>query len=88
MEQLTLFDIDKSADGSVWWHGNAECRNNGGFYQAREGGAGQWEFVIYSFGDDDVSVYRFGADGELYLDQVPIDARDRITIHGRKYGRH
>lgn len=87
MEQLSLFDIDKSVDGAVWWHGSMKCRNTGGYYQVSEDGAGPWEFVIYGFGDHDVSVYRVGSGGDLYLDQVPIDARDRITVHGRKYGR-
>ncbi|WP_282063817.1 hypothetical protein [Roseobacter litoralis] len=86
MEQLTLFDIDGSVDGAVWWHGNTKCRNTGRYYQVREDGAGTWEFVIYGFGDDDVSVYRVGPDGELYLDHVPINARDRITVNGGNTG--
>ncbi|WP_299553660.1 hypothetical protein [uncultured Tateyamaria sp.] len=90
MEQLALIDLmpeERGTSGAVWWSGSWECRNFGGFYQVREQGRGNWCFIIYAFGDHHANVYRVNQIGELYRENVPIDANDRITILGRKYGR-
>ena len=85
---LELFErTDKGIHGAIWWVGNWECRNRNGYFQDREGGKGAWSYVIYAFGDTDCTVYQILASGEIVNDVVPIDAKDRITIHGRKYGR-
>lgn len=89
MSQVKLFErTDKGTHGAVWWAGSWECRNNDGYFQDREGGKGPWSFVIYGFGDTDCIVYRLNEAGTLVHDCVPIDANDRITINGRKYGRN
>ena len=88
MGQTELFErTDKGCHGAVWWAGNWECRNKDGYFQNREGGAGQWAYVIYAFGDTDCIVYRLDEAGELVHDCVEIDAGDSITINGKKYGR-
>lgn len=88
MAQHELFErTDKGVPGAVWWSGNWQCRNKGGFLQDREAGTGPWSFVIYGFGDTDCSVYGIKPDGSLTHVSVPIDAQNRITIRRRKYGR-
>ena len=92
MSQAELFQMtgaEKGTNGAMWWCGNHQCRNFQGYYQAREGGIGHWQFVIYGFGFDDTtaSVYRVDSQGELYREDVPIDEKSRISENGRKYGR-
>ncbi|WP_271952753.1 hypothetical protein [Ruegeria faecimaris] len=90
MQQLDLIPMaptEKGTPGASWWAGAWECRNHDGYFQTREQGRGPWKFVIYGFGDDDVSVYGVNPFGELIRQSVPIDQQDRITILGRKYGR-
>lgn len=57
-----------------------------GFYQAREvvpgHRPGRWRFYVLGFGDTECTVYR----ADKSRQRVPIDARNRITINGRKYG--
>lgn len=71
------------------WKGNWQVRSFHGFHQGREGGVGQWTFYVSSFsalardGGGHCNVLKFGGG----LERVPIDAKDRITILGRKYGR-
>lgn len=90
MEQLELIPMaahEKGKHGAVWWAGNWECRNFDGYFQTREGGRGAWRFVIYGFGDEDVSVYAVNPFGEIILKQAPIDKQDRISVLGKRYGR-
>lgn len=78
---------DKGCPGAVWWQGSYQCRNFHGYYQCRENGRGQWQFVIYAFGGDDASIYKLNSEGNLHLSSVPYDANDRIIVDGRKFGR-
>ncbi len=77
------------ASGQVAWIGNYQVRNFGGYYQSREGGVGSWMFHIAGF--DGTSTGQCGqcsvirADGSS--ERVAIDALDRITVMGSKYGR-
>jgi len=88
MEQLSFFDpVDRTVPRSTWWSGNYQCRNWQGYYQTREGGTGPWKFVIYAFGVNDAVVYAIDAMGALKYNRVPIDARDRLLINGKRYGR-
>lgn len=86
----TLFPdlIDKARHGATWWAGNWQCRNFHGYFQSREGGRGPWRFQIDGFGDDDCTVLVVRDQGSLGTCRAPIDALDRITIMGRKYGRN
>ncbi len=87
-EQMSFLEpISKAIHGAEWFAGNWQCRNHNGYLQSRESGRGLWKYTIYAFGDDDCLVYAINADGELTHVLVPIDGKDRITIHGRKYGR-
>lgn len=92
MSQLDLIpmtETEKAIPGAQWWAGEYQCRNFGGYYQVREQGRGDWQFVIYGFGCDDTtaSIYRIDRDGRLVHEDVPIDGHDRLTVNGRKYGR-
>ena len=75
--------------GEVRTIGNWQVRNYKGFYQSREGGVGDWQFHISSF---DSSMTGSAGKCSLILagggtEDVPIDAQDRITVDGIKYGR-
>lgn len=85
--QAELYDIDKGQHGAEWICGSYQCRNFEGWFQQREMGEGNWQFVIIGFGINDCSVYRVNQSGALYEQVVPIDEQDRITIGRRKYGR-
>ena len=87
LELIPMTPTEKGTPGSSWWAGAWECRNFEGFYQVREQGRGPWQFVIHGFGEDDVSVFGVNPSGTLFHRCVPIDQQDRITVHGRKYGR-
>ena len=88
MPQMELFAHDmKGVPGAIWWEGNWQCRNHHGFYQVREGGRGQWEFVIYAFGDTCANIYRVTPEGALYRQDVPMQGDHHICIDGRSYGR-
>ena len=88
--QDDLFPVDRCQHGAVWTAGNYQCRNFHGYYQCREGGEGNWMFQVPWFCSDDktCTVYRIGHDGHLCHESfVPIDAKGRITILGRRYDR-
>jgi len=90
MTQMELIPLDPAAKGkpgATWWAGSWECRNHFGYFQSREQGRGEWQFTIHSFGDLTAAIYRINAKGEMTLTSVPIDAQDRITVLGRKFGR-
>ena len=88
MQQLSFFDpVDKSVSGATWWVGNYQCRNWNGYYQTREEGKGPWQFVIYAVGDIDAVIYAVNDKGDLYHWRVPMDAKDRLLIGGKRYGR-
>lgn len=75
--------------GQKAWIGNYEVRNFHGFYQSREGGKGPWQFHVSGF--DDTVTGQAGTCTVILakggVESIPIDATDRITINGRKYGR-
>lgn len=88
-DQSELFDKieDHTREGAVWWAGNWQCRNWRGYLQHREGGSGAWCFIVHSFGgepDRDGTAHIYRVDGK---EDVPIDAHNRILVHGRRYGR-
>ena len=84
----TQLATDHSQHGATWRAGNWNCRNFHGYFQSREVGARNWCFVIYGFRDTDCTVSTIDKNGDLACEyRVPIDAQDRITILGRKYGR-
>lgn len=84
----TQFATDHSQHGATWRAGNWNCRNFHGYFQSREVGAKNWCFQIYGFNDHDCSVATIKDDGEMgHENFIPIDAQDRITILGKKYGR-
>ena len=88
--QNDLVPVDRSLHGAVWTTGNYQCRNFHGYFQSREAGTGNWMFQVPWFANDDktCTVYRIGDDGELaHENNVPIDAKNQITILGRRYGR-
>ncbi|MBY5988199.1 hypothetical protein [Roseovarius atlanticus] len=92
MEQLELFDIDRSRQGATWWAGSWECRNWHGWYQEREAGTGAWCFRIDGFKGEpetwgEASVYALDRRGELCTFDVPIDPLNRLHIRGMKFGR-
>ncbi|MEM8976176.1 MAG: hypothetical protein AAGD43_29260 [Pseudomonadota bacterium] len=87
MELIPITDLEKATHGISWWAGSWECRNFHGFFQSREDGRGPWAFTIYGFGETTASIYRISETGDLVQHSVPIDAEDRITVLGRKYGR-
>lgn len=88
MEQLSFLDpVDKSVSGATWWAGNYHCRNWRGYYQIRERGAGPWQFVVYAFGDKDAVIYAINDISDLCHLRVPMDAKDRLLIDGKRYGR-
>lgn len=65
-------------------------RNFHGFYQYRETRRCRWRFVIEAFGCDDstAEVLRMKPDGQsVTCSTIPIDAKDRLLIEGRRYGR-
>ena len=87
--QFEMFERDdKGIPGSQWWVGDWQCQNFHGYFRSREGGIGNWCFQIYAFGDDDCAVYALNKTGEMVLEDVPYDARDRITVLDKKYGRN
>jgi hypothetical protein len=85
--QLDLFATEKRDHGFCWRMGGYDCRNFHGYFQQREIGATDWQFVIYAFGDTDAVVYAINDDCDLIHTRVPIDSNDRLTICGAKYGR-
>ncbi|MFY0633664.1 MAG: hypothetical protein JXQ91_07625 [Vannielia sp.] len=91
MNDLFPETIDRTQHGATWWASdNWQGRNFHGFYQCREGGKGEWQFVIYAFCNDDVSASVYvvaDRDGDLQLENVPIDQKDRLHINGKTYGR-
>ena len=92
MGQIELFPMtgeEKATPGAQWWAGSYQCRNFAGYYQVREQGRGDWQFVIYGFGFDDTTacIYRIDQGGKLVHEDVPIDEQGRITVGGRKFGR-
>lgn len=87
LELIPITETEKGKHGASWWQGSWECRNFHGFFQSREQGRGPWEFHIHGFGDDKASIYRITETGKLVQHDVPIDADNRISVLGRKYGR-
>lgn len=90
MKQGTLIDLtpeERGTPGAIWWSGSWQCRNFDGYYQVREQGRGNWCFIVYAFCERHASIYCVNEIGELVRDDVPIDAKDRISVLGRKYGR-
>lgn len=88
-DQGELFSEDPAhtQDGAVWWAGNWQCRNWHGLLQHREGGQGNWCFLVHSFGGDpdaDGTAWLHGIDGKT---PVPIDRANRILVEGKWYGR-
>jgi hypothetical protein len=74
--------------GEIRQVGNYYVRDFKGYHRSRYGKTGPWRFYISGF--DGTSA---GQCGRCYVllssgstECVPIDASDRITIHGRKYG--
>jgi len=82
--QLDLFEGDELDAASVW-----QTRDFEGFHQAREGNSGTWCFRVTGFDDTSSGTpgycYVLRADGTTK--KVAIDAQDRITVAGKKYGR-
>ena len=79
---------DHSKHGATWRAGNWNCRNFHGYFQSREVGARNWCFQISTFADTHCDVLTLDSNGDIAHENfVPIDAQDRITILGRKYGR-
>jgi len=80
---------DLDLGGDVPKHGNWQTRDHHGYFQSREGQAGPWRFHVCGFDASPsgqagrCTVLRSDGSSEW----VPIDAADRITIAGRKYGR-
>lgn len=76
------------AEGETRWIGNWQIRNFKGYYQSRESGAGPWKFHIYGFngttGERGTCSLILAGGGR---EDVPIDANDRISVLGVKYGR-
>lgn len=88
-DQLDLFgDAPAHAtEGASWWAGNWQCRNWRGYLQHREGGRGNWCFIIDSFGGDtdgEGTAWVLKIEGK---EAVPIDRRNRLLIQSRRYGR-
>lgn len=75
IEFIELQPEERRRHGAAWWSGSWECRNFHGYYQVREQGRGNWQFIIYGFGDHKANVYRVNDIGELYRENVPIDAK-------------
>ncbi|PTE19572.1 hypothetical protein C5F48_22190 [Cereibacter changlensis JA139] len=63
--QAELNDIDKGQHGAEWICGSYQCRNFEGWFQQREMGEGNWQFVIIGFGINDCSVYRVNQSGRF-----------------------
>lgn len=76
--------------GETGWVGNWQVRNFHGYHQSRECGRGTWQFHITGFDSTPsgqsgyCTVAKYGGGTEP---RVPIDAKDRILIQGRRYGR-
>ena len=75
-------------EGEIRTAGNWQIRNFKGYQQSREGNSGLWKFYVTDF-DSSTS----GQDGYCNVlmnggirDTVRIDSKNRITIHGKKYG--
>lgn len=88
-DQSELFADTSAHDshGAIWWAGNWQCRNWHGYLQHREGGSGNWCFIIHSFGGDpdgEGTAWVHRIEGK---EAVPIDANNRLLIRGRRYGR-
>jgi hypothetical protein len=81
--------MDTLQPGQIRQVGNYSLRNFKGYRQSREGGKGPWLFYITGF--DGTSSGQAGRCSVLLAngstESVPIDAEDRITILGRKFGR-
>ena len=87
--QTTSNDNQPLALGEVRTVGNYQVRNFKGFYQSREGKEGAWKFHISGFDSTTTGSAGFCtlilANGGR--EEVPIDAKDRISVLGAKYGR-
>ena len=87
--QTTSNDTQPLALGEVRTVGNYQVRNFKGFYQSREGKEGAWKFHISGFDSTTTGSAGFCtlilANGGR--EEVPIDAKDRISVLGAKYGR-
>lgn len=76
-------------DGAMPGHGVWQTRDHHGYFQSREGAAGDWRFCVCGF--DTTTSGQAGRCTVLRSDGstewVAIDAHDRITIAGRRFGR-
>ena len=80
--------MDTLKPGEIRQVAGYELRNVHGYRQSREGSRGRWRFHVSGF--DSSSSGEAGFCSVVLatggVDTVPIDAQNRITICGRKYG--